>query len=183
MRWYVGFYALMLLGCVCLTKLQAMVLSQDEYLYRVWSVESGLPQISVTAIAQDAQGFLWLGTQNGLARFDGVHFDVFNTANTPALSSNLITALHIDQQQRLWIGTVNGLMRYQQGQFTRLDQQQPLQGNITSFAELSDGTVYVGGAQLYQWREPQAELTPVAAHITVRYFSCFSNRTLFGLVR
>jgi diguanylate cyclase (GGDEF)-like protein len=163
-RWYVGFYALMLLGCVCLTKLQAMVLSQDEYLYRVWSVESGLPQISVTAIAQDAQGFLWLGTQNGLARFDGVHFDVFNTANTPAFSSNLITALHIDQQQRLWIGTVNGLMRYQQGQFTRLDQQQPLQGNITSFAELSDGTVYVGGAQLYQWREPQAELTPVAAH-------------------
>ncbi|HEX5791854.1 MAG TPA: diguanylate cyclase, partial [Rheinheimera sp.] len=124
----------------------------------------GLPQISVTALAQDTQGFLWVGTQNGLARFDGVQFSVFNTANTPALSSNLITALHMDKQQRLWIGTANGLMRYQHHQFTRLDLQQPLQGTVTGFAELSDGTVFVGGAQLYQWHEQQAVLAPVPEH-------------------
>lgn len=162
-RWFAGCCILMLFGCMLLAKAQAMVLSQDEYLYRVWSVESGLPQISVTAIAQDSQGFIWLGTQNGLARFDGVHFDVFNTANTPAFSSNLITALYIDRQHRIWIGTVNGLMRYQQGQFTRVDKQ-PLQGNVTGIAELPDGTIYIGAEQLYQWRESQQELLPLAEH-------------------
>ncbi|HSG51686.1 MAG TPA: two-component regulator propeller domain-containing protein, partial [Rheinheimera sp.] len=92
-------------------------MSEEQYLYRVWSVEAGLPQISVTAIVQDTEGFLWVGTQNGLARFDGVTFRVFNTANTPEISSNLITELFLDDQERLWIGSVNGLIRYQQGKF------------------------------------------------------------------
>lgn len=80
----------------------------DRYLYRIWSVESGLPQISVLAMVQDAEGFIWLATQGGLARFDGQHFTVFNTANTPALPSNYITALLLDSQQQLWIGTRGG---------------------------------------------------------------------------
>jgi diguanylate cyclase (GGDEF)-like protein len=123
-----------------------------------------LPQISVTAMVQDANGFLWLGTQSGLARFDGVNFKVYNTANTATLSSNLITALHLDQQQRLWVGTVNGLMRFEHNQFSRLDQQ-PLTGAVTGFAELSDGTMFIGSTQLYQWQEQQAQLLEVTAHI------------------
>lgn len=148
---------------LCLVPLrsaQALVLSQQDYLYRVWSVEAGLPQISVTAIVQDPQGFLWLGSQNGLARFDGLQFDVFNTANTAEMSSNLITALHFDQQGRLWIGSVNGLMRYQDGQFNRLDKEAPLQGAITGFAELADGTMYIGGNRLYRWQQQQLQQVP-----------------------
>jgi diguanylate cyclase (GGDEF)-like protein len=143
---------------------RAMVLSQEAYLHRVWSVDAGLPQISVTAMVQDAEGFLWLGTQNGLARFDGVQFHVYNTGNTAALSSNLITALHIDKLQQLWIGTVNGLVRYHRGQFSRLDQPQPLHGAVTSFAELDDGRIFVGSTQLYLWHEASSALQAVTAH-------------------
>ena len=145
---------------LCLVPLQsqALVLSQQDYLYRVWSVEAGLPQISVTAIAQDNEGFLWLGTQNGLARFDGVQFEVFNTANTPQISSNLITALHFDKLGRLWIGSVNGMMRYQHGQFTRLDNSSPMQGEVSSFAEQPDGSILIGGRQLYRWHNDQLQI-------------------------
>lgn len=164
MCWRVLILVVLLLAGFQPSESRAMVLSQEAYLYRVWSVEAGLPQISVTAIVQDADGFLWLGTQNGLARFDGVQFTVYSTGNTPALSSNLITALHIDTQQQLWIGTVNGLLRYRQGQFSRLDQAQPLHGAVTGFAELDDGRIYVGGSQLYQWHETAGELQAVTAH-------------------
>ena len=90
---------------------QAMPVVQGDpsMLYRGWSVEAGLPQVSVTAMAQDEQGYIWLGTQGGLARFDGHQFTVFNTANTPQLLSNLVTTLYLDSNKRLWIGTVNGL--------------------------------------------------------------------------
>jgi len=154
----------LLLSCLSVPKAIALVLTQDDYLYRIWSVEAGLPQISVTAIAQDAQGFIWLGTQNGLARFDGLNFKVYNTANTPALPSNLISALHIDAQQRLWVGTVNGLVRLQQHKFSRLDQQQDALGAVSSFAELADGTMLIGATRLFRWHEQLKQLQPVAEH-------------------
>lgn len=162
MRWCKLLLFFILLTGLGLPKADAMVLTQDEYLYRVWSVDAGLPQISVTAIVQDAEGFLWLGTQNGLARFDGVQFEVFNTANTAAMSSNMVSALHLDNQRQLWIGTANGLIMYHKNQFRRLDAAKPLQGQITGFAELSDGRIFVGGNRLYQWT--QQELQVVEAH-------------------
>ncbi|MEH8021473.1 diguanylate cyclase domain-containing protein [Rheinheimera metallidurans] len=162
MRRYL-YLVLVLLSSNSWLNVSAMVLSQNDYLYRIWSVESGLPQISVTALAQDEQGFLWVGTQNGLARFDGLNFQVFNTANTADFSSNFITALHFDKQQRLWIGTVNGLMRFENKTFTRLDRQ-PLKGGVTSIAELADGRIFIGAAHLYQWQEQQQTLERVMAH-------------------
>ncbi len=155
---------LMLAGLLCYlpgSGLLADTMTAQSYLYRIWSVESGLPQISVTAMVQDQQGFIWLGTQNGLVKFDGHQFSVFNTANTGVLSSNLILALHIDRQQRLWVGTANGLFMLENGQFRRLDQASPLQGPVSGFAELSDGTVLVGADRLYRW---QQQLLPVPEH-------------------
>lgn len=118
-----------------------------EYLYRIWSVESGLPQISVLAMVQDADGFIWLGTQNGLARFDGVHFDVFNTANSPALPSNLISALLIDDQQQLWVGTANGLVKRVGQQFTAVAGGRI--GNVNALLQAADGKIWIGADQLY----------------------------------
>lgn len=118
-----------------------------EYLYRIWSVESGLPQISVLAMVQDADGFIWLGTQNGLARFDGVQFDVFNTANSPALPSNLISALLIDDQQQLWIGTANGLVKRVGQQFTAVEGGRI--GNVNALLQAADGKIWIGADQLY----------------------------------
>lgn len=174
-----GWFLSLLVGFSCLPGGRAMVLTDDSYLYRIWSVESGLPQVSVTAMVQDAEGYMWLGTQNGLARFDGVQFKVFNTANTPNMPSNLITSLLLDQQQRLWIGTVNGLVRYQQQQFVRLDRAQPLQGAVMGLAELTDGTVYIGADRLYRWLEQESGLESVAAHNGAVYSLRAQHNTLW----
>jgi ligand-binding sensor domain-containing protein len=64
-----------------------------NYFTRTWQVEQGLPQIKVNAVVQTRDGYLWIGTYNGLARFDGVRFTVFNDNNTPELRSNRITSL------------------------------------------------------------------------------------------
>lgn len=121
----------------------------DRYLYRIWSVESGLPQISVLAMVQDEEGFIWLATQGGLARFDGQHFTVFNTANTPALPSNYITALLLDSQQQLWIGTANGLVKRAQQQFSAVVGGDI--GSVNALAETADGAIWAGADQLYRF--------------------------------
>src|SRR5512137_2380204 len=56
-----------------------------DYTIQNWQLEQGLPQISVTSIAQTPDGYLWVGTFNGLVRFDGVRFTVFHEGNTPTL--------------------------------------------------------------------------------------------------
>ncbi len=90
-----------------------------QYRSDVWTTEKGLPQNSVTAITQTRDGYLWLGTFGGLARFDGVKFTVFDTGNTPGLRSNRIVSLFEDRAGNLWIGTEHGgLTRYAQGRFT-----------------------------------------------------------------
>lgn len=53
-----------------------------QYVQEIWQAKEGLPQNSVQTIVQTRDGYVWLGTQDGLARFDGVHFTVFNKENT-----------------------------------------------------------------------------------------------------
>ena len=90
-----------------------------HYFVRVWQVESGLPQNKVTAVLQTQDGYLWLGTYNGLARFDGVHFTVFNDNNTSELPSSRITSLFEAADGTLWIGDESGhVTEYKQGQFS-----------------------------------------------------------------
>ena len=90
----------------------------DQYVRRSWQTEEGLPQNSVRAIAQTPDGYLWLGTETGLARFDGFQFSVFDTSNTPLLHSNTITALLVDRNETLWIGTHGGgLLCYRDHRF------------------------------------------------------------------
>lgn len=85
-----------------------------------WSIEQGLPQISALAIAQDAQGYLWVGTQAGLARFDGHRFSVYTPENQPDLPGAYINALLLDKQNRLWIATYKGLAVWENGVFSDL---------------------------------------------------------------
>ncbi len=82
-----------------------------------WSIEQGLPQISGLAIAQDRQGYLWVGTQAGLARFDGVQFTAFNPENTPGMAGLWVSDLHVDPQNRLWVATYRGLTLHEGGKF------------------------------------------------------------------
>ena len=89
-----------------------------NYFTRTWQVEQGLPQNKVTAVLQTRDGYLWVGTYNGLARFDGVHFTIFNDNNTPELRSSRITSLFEAGDGTLWIGTESGdVSQYRNGRF------------------------------------------------------------------
>ncbi len=89
-----------------------------QYAVNVWKSERGLPNSSVMAIAQDRSGFLWLGTAEGLVRFDGANFDIFHSGNTPVFQDNLVGNLYFDRRGVLWIGTMRGkLLSLEQGVF------------------------------------------------------------------
>ncbi len=92
-----------------------------EYGRQWWQSDSGLPQNTVRAITQTRDGFLWIATEAGLVRFDGVDFAVFDTGDTPALHSDLIGSLQEDAQGTLWIGTASGLVCEHAGTFTAYD--------------------------------------------------------------
>src|SRR2546429_3347282 len=92
----------------------------SQFGHEVWLTENGLPQNTVHSIAQTRDGYIWIGTEEGLARFDGVRFTIFDKQNTPQLKSNYIRALLADHQDALWIGTAEGLVRMQNGKFTTL---------------------------------------------------------------
>lgn len=79
-----------------------------QYVHRTWRTDDGLPENVVQAITQTRDGYLWLGTQEGLARFDGVRFVVFDWTNTKGLTSNNVLGLFEDRAGTLWIGTEGG---------------------------------------------------------------------------
>lgn len=92
----------------------------SDFLLDVWDTESKLPNSSVTSIAQSADGYLWIGTYNGLARFDGVRFITFDPLNTPELAHARIQDLFTDESGRLWISTYRGeLATYANGRFRK----------------------------------------------------------------
>jgi PAS domain S-box-containing protein len=82
--------------------------SITQYVHDIWTTENGLPQNSVLALAQTPDGYLWLGTEEGLVRFDGMRFVTFNKGNTPGFQSNEVDALLVDHRGDLWIGTHGG---------------------------------------------------------------------------
>src|SRR4030095_6674029 len=78
-----------------------------QYHQDVWGEGDGLPQGSVQAMIQTCDGYLWVGTRDGLARFDGVKFTVYQAENNPGLESNDIRALYEDRSNQLGSGTAN----------------------------------------------------------------------------
>jgi Two component regulator propeller len=89
--------------------LSSAVLAADgEYLIDMWGTDGGLPSNLVNALAQTPEGYLWIGTHNGLARFDGLRFVVFDPANTPEIRHPRIDGLYVDRRGTLWINTGDG---------------------------------------------------------------------------
>ncbi|MGD2089649.1 MAG: two-component regulator propeller domain-containing protein [Candidatus Aminicenantes bacterium] len=90
----------------------------SQYSVQVWNIEAGLPGNSVYDIFQTKDGYLWIGTQNGLVRFDGIIFELFNRGNVPQLKDNEIRTIYQAQDDTLWIGTESGgLTRCKEGEF------------------------------------------------------------------
>jgi ligand-binding sensor domain-containing protein len=118
-----------------------------DYVVDTWQAEDGLPQNSVTALAQTRDGYLWVGTQDGLARFDGVRFVLFHALTTPCIHNSRIVQVFEDRRGALWIGTeAAGLVRLQQGQFTAFTS--PHRGTAYNYArvQVSVLTIDTSGA-------------------------------------
>ncbi|HVY70813.1 MAG TPA: two-component regulator propeller domain-containing protein, partial [Verrucomicrobiae bacterium] len=116
-----------------------------EYIPGESDSTSGLPNDSVRAIAQDKAGWLWIGTDAGLARFDGFNFKIFNSSNTPPIQVNRIDTLYGARDGSLWIGAYGMLVQHRDGVFTRVDLPPPLSHHfMTTFCEDAAGRLWVG---------------------------------------
>lgn len=123
---------IILLSCVCAGVLAAHTYNgfgldpskeMYQYSHRVWQKKDGMPQNSVHAIVQTRDGFLWLATDEGLARFDGLQFTVYNTRNTPQFVNNQVRSLYEARDGTLWIGFVEGgIVSLSSGTFTRFSK-------------------------------------------------------------
>src|SRR6266853_1410479 len=100
------------------------------YSVRIWQTDDGLPQNSVYAITQTADGYLWVGTHEGLARFDGLSFTIMDDPAAPELKHGWITALCAHSDGSLWIACDGaGVIRLKDGVFSHFSEAQGLPSN------------------------------------------------------
>ena len=115
-----------------------------QFPHRIWETKDGLPQNAIDALAQTPDGYLWGGTWEGLVRFDGVRFTVYDFNNTPALQARSIRSLATDAAGTLWIGSDGGLARMSGGTFSRVEVPPsfPLR-NLETVLPTRDGAVWL----------------------------------------
>ena len=114
-----------------------------HYGYQAWQTDDGLPQNTVHAVLQTLDGYLWFATEDGLVRFDGAQFTVFDKKSTPQLGSDLIYSLFQDRQGALWISTSGGLTRFENGEFKRFSTDEGLPANAAwSVYQSRDGSLW-----------------------------------------
>jgi hypothetical protein len=95
-----------------------------QYRATQWTAENGLPQNSVRGIVQAPDGYIWVATLNGVAKFDGIRFKVFDKSNTPGISSSRFTAMVSGAGGDLWLASEdNNVVRYHEGRFTTLGER------------------------------------------------------------
>ncbi|NZA27754.1 diguanylate cyclase [Luteimonas sp. SJ-92] len=116
-----------------------------QYVLDHWGTREGLPHDVVRSIVQTRDGYLWLATQGGLARFDGHAFTVFDQANTPELGSDDIRSLFEAADGTLWIGTQGaGLLSLRDGAFTRYGVADGLGSDLVRCVlETRDGDLWI----------------------------------------
>src|SRR5678816_28073 len=119
--------------------------SVTQYVLQTWFARDGLPQNSVHAIHQSPDGYLWFGTEEGLARYDGSQFITYDH-KTGSLRHNYVATLQPARDGGFWIGTLNGgLTHYKDGAFTQHGQELgPESNTVGAILEESNGDRWVG---------------------------------------
>ncbi len=136
----------------------------NRYAHRVWTMKDGMTQGAVRALAQTPDGYLWIGTSEGLARFDGTSFSLFTPASVPQLKDVVVTALHASPDGTLWIATLGGLTLYRDGLFL----------NVRTYASIDSTSVrgFCAGANDRIWAATGAGLIGLGPQgITEQYTS------------
>lgn len=126
-----------LLVCVLMLCATPSWASITDYVVKQWNIKDGLPSQSLKSVVQDQQGYMWLGTQFGLSRFDGTTFTNYNTQNSPFLPSNGVNKLLVDSSGLLWVGTKSGLVVINPATFAA--QEFNIKGPVRDILEDSKG--------------------------------------------
>ncbi len=114
----------------------------QDYVLDNWNSEDGLPQVSVLSVTQDAEGYLWVGTQAELARFDGVRFITYGRKKTDGIDTSMVSSSWRDSRDRVWFGTPHGLLLYTDRHFQSVNLQGSAESvSIQGIAESSDGNL------------------------------------------
>jgi len=142
-----GTRELAVMGAVLLANLVSAqaVSAQARYVATIWQIEQGLPSNWIYNMAQDHQGYLWLGTNEGLVRFDGMEFKLFSADDIAGLASGQILSLYSSRSGVLWLGTGNsGLVGLNNGVSTAYTERDGLPArNIRSIREDADGSLWI----------------------------------------
>lgn len=159
-----------------------------DYDIKQWTAVDGLSNNSVRAVTQDLQGYLWIGTLEGLNRFDGTHFESFSSSTTRRqLIGNVITRLFTDSQGYIWVGTMTGLsgLNSRELKFDRYN----ILGEVTAIAEVGEREIWVAADNLFRVRdgqvsrvdeikEPVSQIAVTPEHVWVS-----SSKYLYKLAR
>ncbi len=114
-------------------------------MHTVWTAKDGLPSDSINDILQDRDGYIWIGTFNGLVRFDGINFTTFSKYEDHGFESNSVTALLEGAEGNLWIGTNGeGIARYSDNKFIMFNNSDLKDKVIKSFSIDKSGSLWIG---------------------------------------
>ena len=117
----------------------------SEYLVTAWTMEEGLPHNLVHAVAQDRDGYLWVGSWEGVARFNGRYFTAFDERSTPGIPLAGVRAILRDADDALLFGTAqHGVVRLADGVWSRLDPTVEQRLRVISLARAQDGCLWIG---------------------------------------
>jgi signal transduction histidine kinase/ligand-binding sensor domain-containing protein len=137
----------------CLFFMFGSQMAYAQYRFDHWTADNGLPQNSVRGIVQTQDGYLWLATFDGLVRFDGVRFTVFNKGNSPGIITNRFVHLYEDAQGDLWASTEKrDLTRLHRGSFITYTTENGLPENLVSLGDDGYGNLLLFcGSHLFRW--------------------------------
>ena len=120
-----------------------------------WTADSGLPQNSVRGIVQTPDGYLWVATLNGVARFDGIRFTVFDKSNTPGISSNRFREMVGGDGGDLWLASEdNNVVRYHRGRFETMAQNNGVRPRtVSAITNDGRGGIWIASdGVVFRWR-------------------------------
>lgn len=141
-----------LLFCLFFSTYPSIAFAQPDplrhYQYATWSVEAGLPQVTVTSMARGADGRMWIGTQNGLARSDGQDIEIYQVNEFAALGSNWIKLIQATDNGDLWVSTLKHLVRWRDGAFEVMATREQI-GEVTALSVDNKGKLWVAASHLW----------------------------------
>src|ERR1700757_875454 len=177
--------AVLLVCCTCAFALDP-TLDISQYAHTSWRVRDGFTRGQIIAIAQTPDGYLWLGTDFGLLRFDGARPVSWQPLQGEELPSDVIESLLAARDGTLWIGTAKGLASWKEG---RLTTYPPMDGQqIMSLLEDHEGTIWAGSirlpnlAKLCGFRKTGAECHGGDGSLGIGLYALYEDRkgTLWG---